>query len=181
MIAASNKDLMEEIEKGNFREDLFYRLNVIPLSVPPLRDRIEDISSLSDYFLEEMSRDQGFKIKTISPEGMKVLKEYSWPGNVRELRNVIERLLIMSSAPVISAESITGLFEGSPVLRPNQEPSLDGYSSLREARAAFERRFIQRKLSANAWNISKTAEELQIERSNLHRKIKNLKIEPEGS
>lgn len=180
VIAASNKDLMEEIKKGLFREDLFYRLNVIPLSVPALRERAEDIPLLTDHFLKEMSMEQGIKVKSISPEGMKYLKGYSWPGNVRELRNVVERLLIMVPTPVISGEAISHLFKGPSPSRLDQETSMDLFPSLREARADFERRFIHRKLLANDWNVSKTAEELQIERSNLHRKIKSLRIEPEA-
>jgi two-component system nitrogen regulation response regulator NtrX len=180
VIAASNKDLMEEIKKGLFREDLFYRLNVIPLSVPALRERTEDIPLLTDHFLKEMSKEQGIKVKSISPEGMKLMKGYSWPGNVRELRNVVERLLIMVPTPVISGEAISHLFQGTSSSKTEQETSMDLFPSLREARAEFERRLIRRKLSANDWNISKTAEELQIERSNLHRKIKSLRIEPEA-
>jgi len=180
VIAASNKDLMEEIKKGLFREDLFYRLNVLPLSVPALRERAEDIPLLTDHFLKEMSMEQGIKVKSISPEGMKLLKGYSWPGNVRELRNVVERLLIMVPTPVISGEAISHLFKGPSPSRLDQETSMDLFPSLREARADFERRFIHRKLLANDWNVSKTAEELQIERSNLHRKIKSLRIEPEA-
>ncbi|HEX9757849.1 MAG TPA: sigma-54 dependent transcriptional regulator [Nitrospiria bacterium] len=180
VIAASNKDLMEEIEKGNFREDLFYRLNVIPLSVPPLRERGADIPLLTDYFLKQLSGEQGIKVKTISPDGMKLLQEYSWPGNVRELRNVVERLLIMVPSSVISGEAVSNVFKGASLSKPGPETSSPEHvSSLREARAEFERRFIHKKLCANNWNISKTAEELQIERSNLHRKIKSLNIEQE--
>ena len=176
VIAASNKDLKKEIEKGNFREDLYYRLNVIPLHVPSLRDRAEDIPMLASHFLKEMANEQGIKVKRISPEGMEILKGYAWPGNVRELKNVIERLLIMVPQLTISGEAIAHFLEGTSSVDPSEEKSFYQFSSLREARAAFESKFIYQKLCANDWNISRTAEDLQIERSNLHRKIKNLKI-----
>jgi len=177
VIAASNKDLKKEIEKGNFREDLFYRLNVIPLHVPPLRNRVEDIPLLASHFLREMAEEQGIKVKKISPEGMEILKGYAWPGNVRELKNVIERLLIMVPHSTISGESIAHFLEGTSSPEDSEEKSFQRFSSLREARADFESKFIYQKLCANDWNISKTAEDLQIERSNLHRKIKNLTID----
>jgi two-component system nitrogen regulation response regulator NtrX len=119
-------------------------------------------------------------VKSISSEGLELLKNYGWPGNVRELKNVIERLLIMVPYSVISAEAIALLFEGNPLSARVEEVSPYRFTSLREARAAFEREFIIRKLRANDWNISKTAEDLQIERSNLHRKIKFLKIDTKG-
>jgi len=177
VIAASNKDLTKEIEKGNFREDLYYRLNVIPLHVPPLRNRVEDIPLLASHFLKEMADEQGITVKRISPEGMEILKGYAWPGNVRELKNVIERLLIMVPYPSISGEAIAHFLEGTSSLEQSEEKSFHHFSSLREARAAFESKFIYQKLCANDWNISKTANDLQIERSNLHRKIKSLKID----
>ncbi|MBM4128803.1 MAG: sigma-54-dependent Fis family transcriptional regulator [Nitrospira sp.] len=164
IITATNKDLKEEAKKGSFREDLLYRLDVIPLQIPPLRERKEDIPELVEYFLEYFASEYGKKPKKITPEALKVLGSYEWPGNIRELRNVIERLVIMSPSDSIAAKNL--------VLA---ETTGDGYLScktFREARDAFEKAFIIRRLEENNWNISRTAEALQIERSNLHKKIK---------
>jgi len=170
IISATNKDLQEEVRKGNFREDLFFRLNVIPLPVPPLRERREDIPLLVEYFMQSIAEDYGQPQKKITPQAMKKLEEYSWPGNIRELRNLIERLVIMTPSPVISAKDfvLTGRHEGSDYFTCR---------TLKEARESFEKDFIARKLDENKWNISKTAEMLDIERSNLHRKIKTYRIQ----
>jgi two-component system, NtrC family, nitrogen regulation response regulator NtrX len=178
VIAASNKDLAEEIRKGSFREDLFYRLNVIPLEVPPLRDRKEDIPILVRHFLQEFAAEYGQKPKTIDAAALDLFLRYPWRGNVRELRNFIERMMIMVPGPAIAAADVP-----APVSRPQAgKPStgalgdLGSYATLREARAAFEKEFITRKLRENNGNISKTADEIDVERSNLHRKIKALGI-----
>ncbi len=187
VLAASNKDLLKEIDKGRFREDLFYRLNVVPIVVPTLRDRREDIAPLVKHFLHVHAEEQGLKIKQVSPEAMEVFMQYEWPGNIRELRNLIERLMIMVPGPVIEAAHASVALQ----VRPNQSAhqSLTGgaqqisalvnkqYDSLRDARNAFEKEFIARKLREHHWNISRTAEDLQIERSHLHRKIKLLDVE----
>jgi two-component system nitrogen regulation response regulator NtrX len=164
IISATNKDLAEEVKKGNFREDLFFRLNVIPIKVPALRERPDDIPALVDNFLDIFATEYGQQKKEISAEAVKMLQKYSWPGNIRELKNVLERLVIMTPAKTISA---------GDVLMP-ESPGSDYFSigTLKDARDAFERDFIVRKLDENAWNISKTAEVLDMERSNLHRKIK---------
>jgi len=164
IIAATNKDIAEEVKKGNFREDLFFRLNVIPLHIPPLRERRDDIPLLVEFFLSEISRQYGRHKKEIAPEAIEVLRNYDWPGNVRELKNLVERLIIMSSNNRI----LTG------DIHPLSSDSRDYFSlkTLKEARDAFERDFILKKLQENNWNVSRTAEALQIERSNLHRKIK---------
>lgn len=171
IIAATNKDLQREVSKGNFREDLFFRLNVIPLSVPPLRDRKEDIPLLIEYFVRTISEEHGQRPKRITPEAINILQNYDWPGNVRELKNTIERLLIMTPSEIITDKDIN-INLGSVA----EMTSYFRYRTLKEAREAFERDFIRRKLQENNWNISKTAEQLDIERSNLHRKIKAYNI-----
>lgn len=171
IIAATNKDLQREVRKGNFREDLFFRLNVIPLSVPPLRDRKEDIPLLIEYFVRTISEEYGQRPKRINPEAISILQNYDWPGNVRELKNTIERLLIMTPSEIITDKDIN-INLGSVAEMTNYFR----YRTLKEARDAFERDFIRSKLQENNWNISKTAEQLDIERSNLHRKIKAYNI-----
>jgi two-component system nitrogen regulation response regulator NtrX len=173
VIAASNKDLEQEIQDGNFREDLFYRLNVIPIVVPPLRERREDIPVLVRYFLGEYARANGMKRKTILPEAMQILMHYHWPGNVRELRNIVERMMIMVRKETIGTDEIPPTIRGEPA--PARFTSYAG--SLREARLAFEGDYILQKLTENDWNVSQTAKILKIERSNLHRKIKNLGLD----
>lgn len=168
IIVATNKDLREEMKKGNFREDLLYRLDVIPIIVPPLRERKDDIPSLVEYFLEYFSSEYGQKLKKITPEAIKMLETHDWPGNIRELRNVIERLVIMTPPDTINAKNLV-------VAEPTKEDYF-AFTTLREARDAFEKTFITKKLEENNWNISKTAEILQIERSNLHKKIKAYNI-----
>jgi len=165
IIAATNKDLLEEVKKGNFREDLFFRLNVIQITVPPLRNKRDDIPLLVDYFIKVISEEYGQKPKKITPEAIKKLQNHDWPGNVRELRNTIERLLIMTPSEVITEKEIN-------LSSPLCSADYFRYRTLKEAREAFERDFILRRLEENNWNISRTAEELDIERSNLHRKIK---------
>jgi two-component system nitrogen regulation response regulator NtrX len=179
VIAASNKDLEEEIRKGAFREDLFYRLNVIPFEVPPLRERRGDIALLADHFLRRFSREYGKRQKALGAEAMQLLVQYAWPGNVRELRNVIERMVIMVPQEVIRQDDVASALR----LRPQSEPEtpaaagaeMDG--TLREAREQFEKAFILRRLREAHWNITRASERLGIERSNLHRKIKSYGIE----
>ncbi|MBI5187877.1 MAG: sigma-54-dependent Fis family transcriptional regulator, partial [Nitrospirae bacterium] len=161
IIAATNKDLREEVRKGNLREDLLYRLDVIPIVVPPLSDRKEDIPALVEYFLEYFASEYGQKPKKITPEALKTLEVYDWPGNIRELRNVIERLVIMTPSNIITPKN---LVIGEPT-----RSDYFAFKTLRDARDSFEKDFITKKLEENNWNISKTAELLDIERSNLHR------------
>ncbi len=177
VIAASNKDLADEIHKGNFREDLYYRLNVLPIVVPTLKERREDIPELAQHFLKMHSEEQGMKPKTFNAQGLEALQKHDWPGNIRELRNLIERLLIMVPKPVIDAGDVEMFLQ---VRAPTGVPALSvgtNYDSLREARNVFEREVISQKLRENNWNVSKTADELKIERSHLHRKIKLLNVE----
>jgi two-component system nitrogen regulation response regulator NtrX len=164
VITATNKDLKEEVKKGSFREDLLFRLHVIPIHIPPLRERKEDIPELVEYFLEYFASEYGKKPKKITPEALTMLETYEWPGNIRELRNVIERLVIMSPSDTITAKNL--------VLGETTREDYLSLKTLKEARDAFEKAFIIKRLEENNWNISKTAEALQIERSNLHKKIK---------
>jgi len=174
VIAATNKKLEDQIARGLFREDLFYRLNVIPFTVPALRERIEDIPILTRHFLAEFAAAYGRKPKEISDAALAVLARYTWPGNVRELRNLIERLMITCPHSRIEPLHLPPeLFRGLPAIssRPN--------ATLHEARSAYEREFILRKLSENQWNMTRTAVALGLERSHLYRKMKSLGISAE--
>jgi two-component system nitrogen regulation response regulator NtrX len=174
VVAATNKVLEEEIERGNFREDLFYRLNVIPFHVPPLRDRAGDIPLLADYFLQEFTRAYGRKPKELTPEAYRLLQEYHWPGNVRELRNLIERIVILNPQVRVDARHIPlNVTKRSVVDRP-----MDRFGSLQELREAVEREYILKKLEEANGNVTRTAELLGLERSNLYRKMKTLGIGP---
>jgi two-component system nitrogen regulation response regulator NtrX len=172
VIAATNKDLEEEIARGNFREDLFYRLNVVPFVVPPLRERKEDIPVLARHFLREFSAQYGRRTREIADEALDVLTRYSWPGNVRELRNVIERIVIMNpTVPRLERKHMP-----SVLYREGSRRSLGEFSTLHQARAAYERDYILKKLDENNGNVSRTAEVLGLERSHLYRKMKTLGI-----
>ncbi len=176
VIAATNKRLEEEIARGTFREDLFYRLNVIPVSVPPLRERTEDVPVLAAHFLFEYSAAYGRKPKQLAPAAVAVLLRYPWPGNVRELKNVIERLVIMCPDDSIEPQHLPPeLFRGAA--RAPQSSA----ATLQEARSAYEREFILRKLEENQWNMTRTAEALGLERSHLYRKMKVLGISAESA
>jgi len=172
VIAATNKNLEEEIERGNFREDLFYRLNVIPFYVPPLRERVEDIPLLVDHFLGEFIRAYGRKPKELTPEAYQLLMDHSWPGNVRELRNLMERIVIMNPQVRVDARHIPL----APPRRQLLDPMADHFSSLQEFRESAERDYISKKLDETRGNVTRAAELLGLERSNLHRKMKSLGI-----
>ena len=178
VIAASNKVLEDEIREGNFREDLFYRLNVVPFHIPPLRERKEDIPELVEHFLDLFCRREGRGIKVMAAEALAMMKSYDWPGNVRELKNIIERLVIMTPGRTITDAHMPGHLAGKDAREEGgaRLDSLRDTSSLREAREEFEKEFIIQKLEENDWNISKTAEAIELERSNLHRKIKSYGI-----
>ncbi len=173
VIASTNKDLEEEIAKGNFREDLFYRLNVIPFVVPPLRERKEDIPLLARHFLKEFASAYGRRPREITDDAIEALMRYSWPGNVRELRNVIERIVIMN--PTTSRFDRKHL---PPLVQRDGSRHVTGGdgSTLHQARAAYERDFILKKLDENHGNVSRAAEVLGLERSHLYRKMKSLGI-----
>ena len=171
VLAATNKDLELEMEAGRFRQDLYYRLNVIPLRVPPLRERKEDIPVLTNWFLREFSLKECEEGKTIADDALTKLIEHDWPGNVRELKNFIERLVIMVPQDVITANDIPLLTEGNHEI-PEAALPLFASESFRTAKMDFEKEYIIKKLKEFDGNISKTAEAIGIERSNLHRKIK---------
>jgi two-component system nitrogen regulation response regulator NtrX len=176
VVAATNKDLEAEIEKGTFRDDLYFRLNVIPMRVPPLRERTEDIPELVDEFLAEIALNTNLELKQFSEGAIEVLKKYHWPGNVREIKNLVERLVIMTPEKVIQAGHIPAPFNRESNLEQEIEWSLTA-DTFREAKSSFEKAFIARKLREFNGNISQTAEAIGIERSNLHRKIKAYGLE----
>jgi len=181
VIAATNKHLEEEIQKGNFREDLFFRLNVIPFYVPALREHPEDIPALADHFLAEFARAYGRRPKHLSESARSVLLEYRWPGNVRELKNLIERLVIMASGDRIERRHLPPTLHHdharSQAKKPTEQlPRSSGFTTLQEARTAYERDYILRKLEENQGNVSRTAQVLGLERSHLYRKMKALGI-----
>jgi two-component system nitrogen regulation response regulator NtrX len=173
VIAATNKVLEHEIERGNFREDLFYRLNVIPFHVPPLRDRVEDVPLLADYFLREFTLAYGRKPKELTPAAYEVLQEHHWPGNVRELRNLIERIVILNPQMRVDARHIP-----LQTTRRSAADRPERFGSLQEVREAVEREYILKKLEETNGNVTRTAELLGLERSNLYRKMKTLGIGP---
>lgn len=179
VLAATNKNLEEEIENGNFRADLFWRLNVVPIHVPHLKERLEDIPLLVEDLMDAMKA-KGLKKKSFSDNAFQELMHHSWPGNVRELRNFIERLVIMCPEEVISDQQVR-LFLTQPtsmktpivnnsVLSPYQT------NDFKEAKKRFEQEYLQQKLTENEGNISKTAEHIGLERSHLHKKLKSLNI-----
>jgi two-component system nitrogen regulation response regulator NtrX len=175
VLAATNKDLPAEIRAGHFREDLYFRLNVIPIFVPPLRDREADIPMLADHFMAEFAREYGRRVKRIDASALAELRSYRWPGNVRELRNVIERLMIMVPGDTITHPDLAFL-EGSVAEAPPQPAA--PVATLHDAREQFERDYILRALAAQNGNISRTAEVLGVERSNLYRKMRAFGIAP---
>jgi two-component system nitrogen regulation response regulator NtrX len=183
VIAATNKDLHEEIRRGTFREDLFFRLNVIPFHVPPLRDRREDIPLLARHFMTTLSAEYGRRAKEIAPDVVERLALLPWPGNVRELRNVIERVLIMTAGDRIEVRDLPASATGSSAA-PAAGPGGAGtagfgdFPSLSEARDDFEKRYIWSKYLECGGNMSRTAEALQVERSNLYRKMKAFGLIP---
>jgi two-component system nitrogen regulation response regulator NtrX len=174
IIAATNKNIAEEVRKGNFREDLFFRINVIPIELPPLRERLDDIPGLTQHLIESFALENGMKPKKITSEALALFQNYDWPGNIRELKNIVERLIIMVPSPVVTCEHIEalGIFRSSRSGASIKEYDYFTRKTLKDARDAFERDFIMKKLEENNWNISKTSEAIAIERSNLHKKIK---------
>jgi len=173
VIAATNKNLEEEIKAGRFREDLYYRLNVVPLRVAPLRQRREDISTLVDYFGDQFLRNNGYKRKAFSEAALQKMQAHTWPGNVRELRNFVERVYILTPGDYVDVHDLkfAGLTDAP------ESTSNNDLLTFREARAHFEKEFLIQKIEENGGNISKTAESIGLERSYLHRKIKSYGIE----
>jgi two-component system nitrogen regulation response regulator NtrX len=174
VLAATNKDLPAEIRASRFREDLYFRLNVIPIFVPPLRDRVDDIPRLAEHFMSELAREYGRRRKTLDPSALAALQRYRWPGNVREMRNVLERLMIMVPGDTIAASDISFLDGGIVVADTGDGVPLP----LHEARERFERDYILRALAGQQGNISRTADALGVERSNLYRKMRAFGIAP---
>lgn len=176
VIAASNRDLKKEIEKGNFRNDLYYRLNVIPIEVPPLRNRLEDIPPLVETFLDEFAKQNRSQRKKITQASLELLCKYSWPGNVRELKNLMERLAIMVEGEIINDSDIPPPYNPDAGWETETiENKIFSIDYLKEAKKEFEKEFILRKLLENQNNITKTAKSIGVGRSYLHKKIKMLK------
>lgn len=180
VVAATNKDLLKEIEAGRFRQDLYYRLNVIPIHVPRLCERLQDIPILVEDFVNQMAFESTMGRKRLAPEVISLLKQYPWPGNVRELRNFIERLLIMSPGEIVQPDDLPQDFLQHLRQAPGTGAPLH-HATLREARSAFEREYLLRKLSEFSWNVSVTAAQIGVERSHLHRKMKALGIVEPGT
>jgi two-component system nitrogen regulation response regulator NtrX len=194
VIAATNKRLDDEIDKGTFREDLFYRLNVVPVHVPALRDRREDIPALVRHFADLLARENNFRRKTFSSLAMEKLKQRHWRGNIRELRNAVERLLIMTSSDNIDARDVPD----DGIGRPDMAPAAPGASAAaapvptppelawshvptrQEFKSVSERAYLVAKLRENGWNISKTAEVIDTPRSNLYKKLEQYQISEEA-
>ena len=179
ILAATNKDLEKEIEKGTFREDLFFRLSVIPVHVPPLRDRASDIPALVRHFADQFSRDNNIRPRRFSAGAMDLLQQHRWKGNIRELRNTVERLIIMTPSETIDVTDLPQAvrLEGRG---PATEDGMDrGAGTLREFKEATERAFLVQKLREHAWNISRTAEVIGTPRSNLYKKLEQYNISEE--
>jgi two-component system nitrogen regulation response regulator NtrX len=176
VIAATNKDLASEMQVGRFREDLYFRLNVVPIFVPSLRNRGDDVIRLAEHFISEFAKEYGRRPKRLSLGAAVLLREYRWPGNVRELRNVIERLMITVPGDAIAPEDLQFLDIAEVI--PPTSTSADGIQPLLEARDVWERRYILGAIAAFEGNISKTAEALGLERSNLYKKMRGLGIAP---
>jgi two-component system nitrogen regulation response regulator NtrX len=179
VIVATNKDLEEEIEKGTFREDLYFRLSVIPIRVPPLRDRREDIPLLVRHFAELFSRDNNRKLPRFTPAALEYLQKARWKGNVRELKNTVERLIIMTPGDTLDVDDLRDIvrLEAKPPAADNDK---ERPGTLREFKESAERRFLVDKLRENSWNISKTAEVIGTPRSNLYKKLEQYGINQEA-
>jgi len=176
VLAATNKDLEEAVRQNAFREDLYFRLNVFPIHSPPLRARKVDIPRLVEHFLVQVCAENGFREKTVHPDVQRRLAAYDWPGNVRELRNMVERLSILSGDEILPTDIPTD-FGGARAMFAGGAGELFQTGTLRAFREAAERQFVEARLAANDWNISRTADTLGLERTNLHKKIKALGIQ----
>jgi two-component system nitrogen regulation response regulator NtrX len=188
VIAATNKNLEEEIEKGHFRDDLYFRLAVIPIYVPPLRERPEDIPPLVRHYMELFSRENNVRPKRISPAALDALQRYRWKGNIRELRNTVERVIIMTGGDVIDLADLPDTVRspaaaGGTALKVGDGSSRSGdmkAGTLREFKDNAERAFLVAKLRESGWNISKTAEVIDTPRSNLYKKLEQYQISQES-
>jgi two-component system nitrogen regulation response regulator NtrX len=186
VIAATNKDLEAEIEKGSFREDLYFRLSVIPIRVPPLRDRREDIPALVRHFVDLFSRENNRRPQRFTPAALEFMQKARWKGNVRELRNTVERLLIMTPGDAIDVEDLRDVVRADTkpaAAAAADSPAANNHiapGTLREFKESAERRFLVEKLRENAWNISRTAEVIGTPRSNLYKKLEQYAISEEA-
>ncbi len=178
ILAATNKDIEKEIELGNFRADLFYRLNVIPIKVPALVERQDDIPLLVESFLNQFQQ-KGLKKREFSRDAMNLLIRHYWPGNIRELKNMVERLLIMTGDTIVESEDVRLFLGGDELLEPQSGQLFPCYHHLqfKDARKQFEYDYLKSRLTENNGNISRTAQQIGMERSHLHRKVKSLAIE----
>ena len=177
VVAATNKNLKVEIAAGRFREDLFYRLNVIPFELPPLRERLGDLADLCEHFLAKISTEMEETAKTLSESALGVMTRYPWPGNIRELKNFLERLCIMIHDQNVDGPMVLGLLPADEI-QDLPDGSAATAQTLKQAKTDFERTFILGKLEEFEWNITKTAEAIGVERSNLHKKLKGFGIDP---
>jgi two-component system nitrogen regulation response regulator NtrX len=176
IIAATNKDLLAEARAARFREDLFYRLNVVPIRVPPLRERRDDIPLLVDYFVQRIAESLGVRAKVLAPAALELLVRHAWPGNVRELRNLVERMMILTRGERIEREDV-------PVeiaLPVGEGDDLFSHQTFQSFKDDAERRFLERKLAENDGNVSKTARVLDMQRSNLYKKIEKYNLDRAG-
>jgi len=182
VIAATNKNLEEEIEKGTFREDLYFRLAVIPVQVPPLRERAEDVPPLVRHYMDYFARENNVKPKRITAAALEILQRHRWKGNIRELRNTVERLMIMTAGDTIDVADLPDVVRSPAPVGRGSGAELDAArgGTLREFKDNTERAYLVTKLRENAWNISKTAEAIDTPRSNLYKKLEQYQISQEA-
>ena len=176
VIAATHRNLEEEIAAGRFREDLYYRLNVLPIRTPPLRERLEDLPVLVEYFVRRYAADNNYRPKTFTAEAIGHLQALPWKGNVRELKNLVERLLILAPGDAIGREEVIAATGGA---RPEMSEAMTAVATLREFRETSERLFILHKLEENEWNVTQTAQAIDTPRSNLYKKMEQYQIRRE--
>ncbi len=181
VIAATTHNLEEEVTAGHFREDLYYRLNVVPIQIPPLREHPEDVSMLIEYYLDYMTRVEHLPARHFSTPSLGILRQYSWPGNVRELKNLIQRLLILKRGVEVTVEEVQSALGKRTVVEVSSEPAPDYNQSLREARDQFERSYLLHHLKQVGGNVSELAQIVGMERTHLYRKLKALDINPKNS
>ena len=180
VLAATNKDIEHEIREGNFREDLYYRLNVVPLHVPPLSRRREDIPLLIEHFARVYCTENGMPPKRFEPDAIESLTERPWPGNVRELKNTVERLVILAPAETITAADVEALSGPRAGMAGGTDDLIESHSSFTDYRDAAEKAFLTRKLDENDWNVSETARKLGMQRSHLYKKIEKHGLSRDG-
>jgi two-component system nitrogen regulation response regulator NtrX len=178
LVTATNRNLDEEVRQGRFREDLFYRLNVVPLHVPPLRERRDDVPLLAQYFVDLLSRREGAPMRVLDASAIEALTQMEWPGNVRELRNTIERLLILASGPRVTSADVSRLTGARPSDSASLGTLLD-IATFEAFKDAAERAYLLHKLRDFEWNVSETARALDMPRSNLYKKIERYALERE--